>query len=281
MFTVDVSVDMSGFQEAFEKANQFTKRTPAEACNVAGYYIAAAAQRATPFVPLDRIDAELGIEVLGVPGKRVKELKGKKRYAATKPGASYNQVPLAVLIIQASTTSPRNNQIGPGVSKYNVLTEFRYARGSSPFAGLSRAAGRAAMAEAVDRMTKARHSATHFIAAGWVPARKILAFARRYGAASGVDTALDALTQTAMTANGSLGFAIAAVDGDTVAFCFIENDVGMGGGPNESNYNKALWEYGLEPLQMAVDVEGIKQMNYYLKKTGADFRYEWNRLCGD
>lgn len=272
MFTVDVSVDMSGFQEAFELANQFTKRTPAEACNVAGYYIAAAAQRATPFVELQTIDSELAVEMLPVMGKRGKPLKNKKTYRGKPGGLSVVQgVPFSVLIIQA-----RSN---PN-SRYNALTEGRYALMQSPFKGLSRAAGRAAMAEAEDRMIKGRHSSPHFIAAGWVPARKILAFARRYGAASGVDTVLDALTQTAMSASGSLGFAIAAIEGNLDAFCFIENDVGMGGGPNESNYNKALWEYGLEPLQMAVDVEGIKQMNYYLKKTGADFRYEWNRLCG-
>lgn len=245
---VDVQVDMTGFNRGFALASQYTSKTPAEAANFAGKEVAFGAYQNTTFVQPQTIVSELEVLETPVIGKRGKPLKNKKKFvAAEKP----DEVALAVLIVQA--------RANPN-SRYNQLTNKRYALSGSPFKGVSREAGRAAMALAVDLMTKSRRKATHFIAAGWLESIRILksVLPSKYNS-----------TRAFVAGQGEkLGTAAPAQSGQYVATCTIENDVGLEG-ENAASHNRALLQTA-PALQRAIDTEGVKQMNYYLRKTGQE-----------
>lgn len=229
-------------------ASKYTKRAPADTCNFVGKEVAFGAYANTPYVTAPKIDAELDVIVSPVIGKRGKPLKNRKQYSIGKA----QNVPLAALIIQARANSR---------SRYNVLTNLRYALSGSPFKGVSRQAGAAAMAALIDNMIKSRRRSVSFIRAGWVRAMKVLKSLTpsRFGGKSGIPS----------NANEALGDVIPAQQGRTETFCLIENDVGLEG-KNSESHNRALQQYGAPALQMAMDMEGRKQMDYVLKKMGRE-----------
>lgn len=245
---VTCKVDMTGFNRGFALANQFTRKTPEQACNYTGKEVAFAAYQDTPFVTIPVIDAQLEVIEAPVIGKRGKPLKRKKQFV----GNAAIGVPLAALIIQA--------RANPN-SRYNQLTGGRYALTASPFKGVSREAGRAAMALMIDIMTKERHKSGHFIAAGWLPSIRILKAL--------VSTRLGGKARVSGQYNDQLGTAIPAKAGESNTSCVIENDVGLEG-LNGPSHNRALMTQGTPALQRALDTVGQKEMNYALSKMGRE-----------
>lgn len=248
MIPVSVKIDMTGFNRGFQLAQQFTRKAPAEACNYAGKEVAFEAYNNTPFVTPQRVDAELNVIMvpkIGVRGRRLKT----KTMAVTEPG--FQGVPLSVLVIQA--------RANPN-SRYNQLTAGRYALPQSPFKGVSREAGRAAMAALVDAMVKNRHRSGHFVASGWLPAIQKLkaALSSRWGGAR----------PPARVQNEGLGDAQPAQSGSTTVACVIENDVGLEG-QNAASHNRALMQT-TPALQSALDTVGRKEMRYALTKMGKE-----------
>lgn len=252
-------VDTSKLSAGIAAAAQYTRRTMAQLVNTAAFEVALAAADAMPFVPQDRIDADLAVITLPVLGKRGKPLKRKKNYGA---GVSAIQrtagVPLAVLIIQAQTNL---------LSRYSFMSHGAHARPHSPFYGVSRQAGQAAMAAAVSRLIKARHSSTKFLAQGFYSAAKDLKpyTVNKWRFGGGGRPASD------VTRAKDFGSATPAVDGGWAVFAVIENSIGMRG-KNAANFNAALLLYGTGPLQRALDNEGQRNMNYALTKMGGELK---------
>jgi hypothetical protein len=257
---ISVTIDSSGLNAAIAKALEFSKRTPAQMCNTVALEVAIAAKNNTPFVPVSRIDTELDVIATPVIGKRCKPLKNKKTFSG---GATNGDVPLAVLIVQARANPS---------SIYNQRTNSRYAM-SSPFKGVSREAGRIAAAAAVHRMIASRHSSPHFLQAGWLEPIDLL---RPFS----VNKYRQSLVMpTGGQSNFSkFGDAKPAVAGQLNTACTIENNIGYDG-KNAASFNEALLKYGTEPLQRAVDNEGLKAMNYYWSKAGAEMEREFNKTA--
>lgn len=233
-----------------------SKRTLRQVVCTAAHEVAIGAMERTPHVWPGKIDAELNVAIAPRFGKRGKLLgynRRKRNYASLAGTATLHpSVPLAALIIQART----NYQ-----SVYNARTNRRYYMPNSPFKGVSRAAGRAAMRDAVNKMIKARHSSPHFLASGWKPVIAGLApeSANRFRASM---------------STGAHDFkpgkqVVTIVDNGSAVYVRIENAVGLQGA-NAKNFNNALWQYGAPALQRAIDVEEIKMLAYIRDKIAAD-----------
>lgn len=261
---ISCQIDTSKLSAGLNLCQEFTKRTPAESCNTAGLEIAIGAKNRMPVVPVPRIDTELAVLVSPVIGKRGLPLKNKKHFTATTGTARNPDVALAILIIQARAR--------PG-SAYNVLTNNRYALSASPFKGVSRAQGAAAMAVLVHEMIASRHSASAFLKAGWVP---VVEKMRRYSV-NKYRLGLLAIGFDPQYRGGDLGKATPATPGQALAICVIENDIGYEG-LNAASFNHALWQYGAPGLQQSIDDEGVKAMQYYLDHAGKDLEKNFNAM---
>lgn len=254
-----IAVDATGLNKGVALAMQYSRRTPAECCNFVAKEVAFGAFERTPVTGAARVDEDMGKIVLPKIGKRGGIIKGTQlrsgKLIKVKRKNKTVEVPLAVLIIQARAR--------PG-SHYNDLTGGRYALTQSPFKGLSQAAGAAAMAAAESVMIKGRRrSASGFIRAGWLKAIQVLKnlSPRKYGGSSGRIPSGQNVE--------ALGEVIPARKDSADTFCQIENDVGLAG-KNSASHNRALQQYGAPALQAAMDKEGRVQMDYFLKKSGAE-----------
>lgn len=252
-------VDHSKLTAGLEAAAKYTRRSLAQMVNTAACEVAIGAKNGMPFVPMGRIDAELAVITVPRIGKRGKPLKTKSNYAGGMSATQRNNsAPLAVLIIQA-----RSNRL----SRYSFLTAGRYYSGRSPFYGVSRAQGAAAIAAAVSRMIKARHSSTHFLMSGWLPAiKRLLPLSANKWRRRSAGPPLDG-----HPFDESLGDATPAREGGFAVIAVIENLVGMDG-KNAASFNMALIKYGTEPLQRAMDNEGARNLEYALSKMGGDLK---------
>lgn len=252
---IKVTIDASGLNRGLALANQWTKRTPAQSCNQAALEVSLAAQKATPFVTPEVVDRELAIIATPIIGKRGKPTK--KKYLKAFKTVDNPEVPLAALIV-AARANPN--------SHYNELTASRYKLPSNPFKGVPRAVGRWLMKSLIDRMGKARHSSGHYLQAGWVKAIRGLLRSdrgRKYGGSG------NAGVKPTGGNWENLGDVKPAQAGQPVAYAMIENSVG-GEGANFESHNRALNQYGGPALQHALDNEGAKQMEYFLKKSGQE-----------
>lgn len=248
---------MTGFNRGFALASQFTRKTPAQACNYAGFVIAIKAQKNTAFVTPQTVDSELAVISMPVIGVRGKPLKNRKNFfgkVGTAKGSELHEVPLVVLIIAARAR--------PG-SKYNELTNNRYALPSWPFKGINKRAGAWLMSTLVNSMVKNRHRSGHFEAAGWIDSIRILLLVDK-GRAGGFAKATD---YADYGSPHGLGDASPAKEG-YAASCTIENDVGLEG-QNAANHNRGLMIQA-PALQSAVDEVGREDLNYFLQKTGRE-----------
>lgn len=252
-------------RKGMELAARWTRRTPAQACNQVALDVCVEAQKLTPFVEVQKMDAELSVMKVPKIGARGKPLKGKFRQGGKVGPPSYvDDVPFVNLIIMARANPS---------SRYNRLTDSRYLLQQSPFKGVSRAAGMAAMAELVHRMVAARHSSGHFLGAGYVQPIRDLAMAERGRAYSQGPRA------TPKTGGNQLGQAIPAIIGSDKAAAVIENNVGEGG-KNQANRQRALITYGANALQQAVDNRGKFAMDYFLRKsTQLELEPAFNAAC--
>lgn len=264
-----IAVDTRGLDRGIALARKWNKRAPAEAVNTAALYVASDAMKRTPAVPLATIDAQLDVIKTPVIGKRGKPLKNKSRFTDMGGSSKFAGVPLAALIIQSRSLSKSPDYEGR-VDRYNALTNFRYATAHSPFFGKSRESGRQAMADAIHKLIARRHSSVAFIKSGWVAAIKTLSKFARIRGTTGVREGSDRA--------GDLGFAIPARP-ELQCQAQIENDVGERGVQAES-FRAALIKYGEGPLQQAVDDEGKKQLEYYLKKShDEELARQFNAAC--
>lgn len=251
-----VVIDSSGLNRGLFYANQYRKTAPADSANTAAFFVAVATRNDTPFVTPETIDAELAVEVLVEKiGKRGGLLKNPHKRFSAKTTSANPEVPLAVLIIQARA----NPQ-----SRYNQLTNSRYALTASPFKGVSRQAGRMAMADMVHKMIANRHKSGHFLFAGWqAVVKKMRKFAKLKYASTSVGNVNRSYGES------DLGNASPAFRGSDLAVCVIENDVGLEG-ENAESHNRALLEYSGPALQRALDNQGKREMQFYLDKSGAN-----------
>lgn len=253
-----IRIDATGLNRGIELAQQYSKRAPAEGCNFVAKEVAFGAFENTPVTGPARVDSDMMKIVSPKIGKRggiVKgtQLRSGKLIKVQRKGKTV-EVPLAVLIIQARANPD---------SRYNELTGGRYALPQSPFKGVSPAAGRAAMAVAENVMIKGRRRAANgFIRAGWLKAIKYLKALSpaKYQGRSRLPAGQNV---------EALGDVIPAQSGKTETFCQIENDVGLDG-KNSVSHNRALQQYGAPALQLAMETEGRKQMDYFLRKSGKE-----------
>lgn len=263
------TIDSTGLNTAIAFASRWTKRTPSEVVNTVGGEVAIGAKNGMPFVTVPTIDTELAVTVTPKIGKRGKPLKRGKQYSGGSGTASNPDVALAVLIIQARAR--------PG-SNYNALTNNRYALTASPFKGLSRAAGRAAMAAMVSQMIARRHSSGAFLKAGWIECVKdLLPYSVnrfRRGSSNGPP-----LEGARSYYGANLGGATPAQSGSVNAVCVIENDIGYEGA-NAASFDKALQLHGLPVLQNSLDKEGRNTMDYALNASNKELEQGFNRLAG-
>lgn len=246
MLNLTVKIDSSNLNTGLEIASRYTKKTTAEVVNTSALFVAMNARKNMPFVTPERVDTELSVIAHPVIGKRGNVLKNRKTYTAAKQLGG--GAPLAALIVQARASQ---------TSKYNKLTNFRYAISASPFKGKSREAGRAAMAALVDKMIKARHKSGKFLAAGWIP---VIGIMRKFARSNLMQTS----APIGGLESGRLGAAAPAREGFTCT-AQIENDVGMEG-VNRASFNRALLTYGGPGLQSAVDKVADQEMKYALRK---------------
>jgi hypothetical protein len=249
------TVDVSSLNEALDEAMYFSSRTPQLCVDSAAYAVADRAYELTPAVTVSKIDADLGTIVTVKVGKRGKPLSARYSKNVMKSGGRMGDivrnVPLSVLIIAA--------QAKPG-SNYNLLTGHRWMRPANPFAGVNRAAGRAAMRAAENRLINARHSSTGFLRLGWVTVKRLLR-AGFYGGPPPTDGdegagTIDFGTTYSESAPGLVSRTIENLVG---------NVPGMVGN-NAPNYQRALIEKGEGPLQQAVDEVAAEKMDYVFEK---------------
>lgn len=267
---ISCKIDTSKLNQGLAIAAQFTKRTPAEAVNTAGLEVAINAKYRTPFVKVKTIDEELGTMSIPTIGRNGRELNQKysknKTFYGTAMGDLQKEVPLTVLIMMARAR--------PG-SNYNILTNNRYAIPQGSFKGFSRALMLFKMQTMIDNMIKQRHQSGNFLMVGWNPAIEIL---KRYSVNKWRRGGPPSREGENNYRGGDLGSATAAQPGAELAICIIENNIG-GEGVNAANFNRALLEYGTEPLQRALDDEGAKQMQYFLDHAGkAELEKPFNAL---
>jgi hypothetical protein len=254
----DVKWEQSRLNAAINERLRYPGRDEADIVNNAAYWVARNAIGYTHFTPIARIDTALAVEIAPRVGKRGKPLgysRTKRNYAGGKGTAMLHpNVPLAALIVQASA----NYQ-----SVFNTRTNRRYYRAASPFKGKTRAAGRAAMAAAVNKLIKARHSSIKFIASGWLATVRLLAPL--------VGKATMTEGNPARRGNDSSderGWTKPATPGKWSVVATIANSTG-GAGVNASGFNSALHRYGAPALDVALAEESYKMLAYIRKKEAA------------
>jgi hypothetical protein len=270
MMPITVTLDMSRLNRGIEESGRYSRRTTPELVNTAAYWVAVNAKAGMPFVTAERVDTEMGTivsPVIGVSGKVLKRPKffssGKKVSVRGSGGGAAREVPLAAMIVAARAKAG---------SKYNQLTNNRYALSRNPFKGFSRSLGAQKMAALVNKMIASRHSSGRFLMAGWIPVVQGL---RPYTAQRFLRGGASASEGSGAFYGGELGRASAAKEGERCT-AVIENDVG-GQGENAVSMNRALLQYGSGPLQAALDGEGTRMIEYGLRKMEAELAERVNR----
>lgn len=253
---LSITVDTSNLMAALTIMQQYSRHTPAESLNRTALFVLRKTLKLTPAASISRIDTSLMVETSPAVLKSGKLSRNKKRQneVVTESMFRPTAAPLAALIINASVIRP---DIGatPSAKRYNQRTGFRWARMQSPFRGVPRAAGAAAMRAAISRMTKSRHSSTHFLQATiGLLIRMLLPFVPagyRGGASAG----------PGKDTNPDLGEVTPAVGGSTTATCVIENKLGMSGmyGELDARRNAAMHRIVGPILQGVIDREAAEK----------------------
>lgn len=253
---VSFTWDQSRLNAAIRERVKLPGRTEAQIVNTAAYWVAVNAKNEMPFTTIARIDAELGVFIQ--PSKKRYSRKNRVLGSSvnfmrrTSKTAIHPDVPLAALIINAQV----NYQ-----SVYNANTARRYYRTASPFKGVSRAAGRAAMRAAVNKLIRARHSSTKFLMSGWIGAiralRPLSVQKFRFGQPPPMDDA-----RSAGPVDRSI--AVPATEGAWNVTATIGNATGLSG-VNAASHNRALLQYGAPALQRSLDMEERLMRKYIIE----------------
>lgn len=265
-----LKIDSSRLNAALKISGEFSRRTPAELANTAGFFAMRDAVRKAPKVPVSRIDKELAVEVQAVIGRRGKPLSTKYarnqvlvgRAGTARPPLAH--VPIAAIIMSARA-NPRSN--------YNRSTNNRYAISHSPWKGVDRKTGAALMKAAISRMIKARHSAVAFLASSLIPVIRGLEahVDRRYR--RGVPAMDSEASRSYKRSRVDKGHVAPAFPGEISANCTIEIVIGMVG-VNFASHNEAMHRYLAPVIQAALDTEALKQLTYAGEKAGGQLRSE-------
>ena len=243
MSNVSVTVDTTGLQSVIPALVEYGRRTVDEQCVTSMGMILQDAQKWTPFVATTRMDADLNVEAFGVTkGGKLSKAKNPRR----KDYRVQGQAGLMIVVAR----------MHPG-SKYNELTGNRWALQKPPTKG--EAEFWEWVADALNRMTRARHSSGHFLQAGYAAARDYCVssplFKNRYRSRSGGDTnnVLNGLDKSTLGSLQMSGI-------DTNLFLIrAENNVGDRSGAGnavlDAKHRQALIDYSLPALEDAVTKE--------------------------
>lgn len=249
-------IDTTNWLRGHELLHRYSRTMPSEALAKSVAFVVKDAKARTAYVPPDRIDTELAVQVTPVIGARGKPLSTKyaknRVYNANGTGSGgnpYPEVPLAWLMIGARAN------VG---SKFNASTSGRWAiAGGHPFKGHSVSEFAGIMSQLVSRMVKSRRSSTHFFEQSWnavltalapfVPAR----YQAYFQGAAGRTGMPNEIGKADMAGRGTLAPSLR-----------IENRLGMDGEfPNLDAQRNAAAHRILEPaLQAAIDRNFEEQM---------------------
>jgi hypothetical protein len=271
MLLVKGTVDTRQFDRAMALAFRWSARAPEKIVSDTARGVSFKAMAYTPAVPLERIDEELDVILQAKVGARGKPLSTRyaknRSYVARRPGVTaepFAGVPLAWLIIGARAKQ---------TSEYNISTSWRWMIGGGvhPFKGHKVSEFAGIMRDLVSRMVKGRHSSTHFLQAGWGAVTKQLR-ALRYGrpeSESPIPYGVDNNSQLGSLSYGGSGGEF---------WVKLENRIGMSGPGDALNEkrNRALLDYGTQPLQRAVDEQAREMEARYLPRELAEIEAEWN-----
>lgn len=245
-----MTVDANPLNAVIQEHIRLSSRLPEIVVTSAAYHVVKRAIELTPFVPVSRIDEELNVVVAVKIGRSGQPLSPRYSKNVMKLGGvpsgwgMAKQVPLTVLIIMARTRHDSN---------YNRRTNWRWELPSHFFQGMSRGQYAATMRAMENRMINARHSSIKFLIAGWVAVRNQLR-SLIYGGPPDLEGAGQAEDK-------DFGRALFTKQ-PGICYVTIENLIGMAAGSsgdNSANYNQALFEHGLVPLQRAIDEEAESQ----------------------
>lgn len=252
MIEVRCELDYSRFLKAMDVAHEYSRRVPRKLALDTALYTAKKAIEETPFADKGRIDAEMG-----------------KMVSPSPRGV----LPLSAAIVQASVwpgwRSLNKNPKPVTVKKYQILTNFRWVRPHSPFAGVKRGIGRTMMKAAVSRMLKRRRKSTHFLRAGWAMAiRKLVTF---YG---GMHPEAGLAGEMKPSTSAALGDAMISESGNTISVR-VQNRIGMEAGKDGDltrQHNEALHKYGGPALQRALDAQAREMVAHHWPKMSEEMR---------
>jgi hypothetical protein len=241
--TITVSVDTRGLQAAIPVLVEYGRRTTEEQCVTSMGMILQDAQNLTPFVATIRMDAELEVEAFGVTktGRLSKAKKPRRK--------DYRVQGQEGLMIVIARMHPNSN--------YNRITGGRWALQKPPTKGEQEFWEW--VADALSRMTRARHSSGHFLQAGYIAARDACVssplFKNRYRARSSGD-AVNKLNTLDRKRLGSIEMSGLASDTFLIR---AENNVGdregAGNDVLDAKHRQALIDYSLPALEDAVKKE--------------------------
>ena len=252
---ITTKIDTSGLNTALALAQDYTRRTPAIACNTAMFFVARYVARNTPKVIPYQINSELSVEI--VPSISGGGYSRRKRMLGSGTSGLGNRsrktgVPLGVLIMMA--------RMKPG-SKYNQTTGGRYAINARPAKGTFRTW----MKTSISRMIKARRSSTAFIASSAVSVIKALepfvAMQYRRGAVPMDSQAYGAYKKHRRSDKGE---ATAAVDG-VITYAEMLLNIGASGA-NSASHNAAMHRMMGPVVQAGVNAEADKNFQYVAMK---------------
>ena len=237
---VSATVDVSGLAAVIPALVEFGRRTTAEQCVTSMGMILQEAQDLTPYSTIGQIDSDLQVEGYGVT-------KGGKLSKAKKPRRKeYRVVGMKGVRIV--------------LSRMYQDSEFNLETGQRWFLPKPQTHGAAAfwdwVWQALQRMTKSRHSSAHFMQAGYAAARNACVqsplFKNKYRAAAGAVNAnpMDIRDKERLGGTEISGVASAAF------LIRSENNVGTlsGQGTMElsAKHRQALLDYSLPAVEAAV-----------------------------
>ena len=279
MADMDLRLETAGLERAMDMAEEWSNSTPAFLVTRTAQRIVKKTIAYTPCVSQGTIDTELAVTYS--PGKTpTGRLSKQKKNRVLSFGMESNterfDQPLAILIQLA--------RMAPG-SNYNALTNnlWRLPAGFEMLKGLDAAGRQAVLQELATRMTKSRHSSTHFLIAGWASAaRKIYNLLGSYiRGDSGAPPLDDGFSDKAVSPKPNMSDLKYLSDSGS-AQVSVGNMIGMidatVNGSNAENYNKALSMYGIQPLQRAIDEVAVEMTKHYMKKDMAEMAQAFNAI---
>lgn len=255
------SIDTSNLRRAMAISEQYSQRTPQAMVSTAGFFIARKVSRDTHRASLTDIDSKLGVEA----GPQILSQRGKRKGMPLKSGkrilvssGDQSKFTVAEMIVMARLSAK---------SKYNVETNQRWAIDRATFSPGGGVLGFLLAVHARSlTMASRRHSSISFLASSALPIIRTLEalVAPEYRRGSG-QTDAGTVDHNTGVYKKPLGAATVTSNGNNAS---MEGDFNVGVGYNSligEQGNKAMWEYLAPVLQVAVDTEAARTMDYVAK----------------